>query len=107
MPQGINCDCSTRDFALTRLHSSILLGNTGQRPHGLPLSVFCWHGGAVPSPRGHELWELRPRGAQILGLPTPGECPLNPSPRPVILVAALILRRVWSADIRRLWRPGR
>lgn len=31
-------------------------------------------------------------------MPTRGECPLNPSPRLAILVAALILRPIRSAD---------
>ena len=61
---------------------------------GLGLGVLGRHGGAVPPPGGHELRQLRPRGAHVLGHAHPGEWPLNPSPRFAIFVTALILREI-------------
>ena len=62
---------------------------------GLGLSILGRHRRAVPPARDNQ---LRPAALRSWTLPTRGECPLNPSPRLAILVAALILRPIRSAD---------
>ena len=39
-----------------------------------------------------------PAALRSWAMPTLGECPLNPSPRPAILVAALVLLEIWRGD---------